>query len=99
MEIPLHLRIHQIEIKPIEVKPIVKDDTRLLLKVTLVATGRPTYQVIYCMNCGKPLGSIEGAEIYEVTDVDDDSWDKGKPRLNIRCNGKFCRTWYRYTLN
>lgn len=89
IDIPAHLRIDS------EMKP----DNRLLLKVTLVATGRPTYQAAYCMNCGKPIGSIEGAIISQVTDVDDDSWEVGKPRLNIRCNGKFCRTWYRFTLN
>lgn len=88
--IPPHLRI---------VVPEPRPDNRLLLKVTLIATGRPTYQNIYCMNCGKCMGSIEGSEIHEVTDVDDDSWEHGKPRLNKRCDGKFCRTWYRFTLN
>jgi hypothetical protein len=87
--IPAHLRMATVD----------NPDRRLLLKVTLVATGRPTYQNAFCMNCGKPLCSIEGASVHEVTDVDDDSWEIGKPRLNIRCNGKFCRTFYRFTLN
>lgn len=89
MNIPLHLQLN----------PQDKPDSRLFLKVVLIATDRPHYQVVHCMNCGKPIGSIEGAEIYEVTDVDDNSWTPGKPRLNVRCNGPYCRTWYRYTLN
>lgn len=76
-----------------------RPDNRLMLSVFLLTDGRPRYHKIFCMNCGEQLGSVEGTEIYMVRDVDDGSFNADKARLNIRCNGKYCRTWYRFTLN
>lgn len=76
-----------------------KLDNRLMMSVFLLADGRPRYHKIFCMNCGEQLGSVEGSEVYMLRDLDDYSIKPDKTRLNVRCNGKFCRTWYRFVLN
>lgn len=87
MDIPVHLRLAP------------KMDNQPIIKLTFISTSAPTYRVIHCVDCGKSLGSVEGGRVYDAADVDDVSWDPDKPRLNIRCNGPYCRTYYRFTLN
>lgn len=76
-----------------------KTDRRQLVGVFLVADGRQKYFQFHCVYCGTQVASMQGAEVYQLRDVDDLSREVDKPRLNVRCYGKFCRTVYLFTLN
>lgn len=77
---------------------IPKLDKRDLVTIYFVSDGRSKYRSFYCQNCGQKIGSLEGGQVYSQADLDDVSRLPEQGKLTIACYGKFCHTYYRFTL-
>ena len=77
----------------------VEKDYRTRISVFLLADGRSRYFNFFCVYCGSKVCELDASEVYQLRDLDDTSIQAAKPKMAIRCYGKFCRAWYHFVLN
>ena len=73
-------------------------DRRYRVLVLLQRSDRPRYWTFHCPHCTNPLSEIVNSDVVAISDTFD-MQNTSLSTNGLRCDGKFCRWWYYFSLD
>ena len=74
-------------------------DRRYRIHVMLIADKRPSYWEFHCIKCKQKVCELSGNVLYlsDSNDISQTEDNKHVP-IEYKCEGKFCKIYYSFTL-